>query len=148
MGVQVLQRVDDLLRVAFDLQLVQSLAAFQQFVHALILAKLQQDIHIFTVFEEMKKLGHIRMLDRPVNFDFTHQLLLCSASLQRGLLNNFGCADRLRVHLDELVAFGKAALSEELSFDVLSISDFAILMLYALFDDLMLGGRIACIATA
>ena len=63
MRVQILQGIDHLLSVAFDLQLMQSLSALEQFVHALILAQLQQDIHIFTVFEEMKKLGHIGMLD-------------------------------------------------------------------------------------
>ena len=63
MRVEILQSINHLLSVAFDLQLVESLSALQQFIHALILAQLKQDIHIFTVFEEMKKLGHISMLD-------------------------------------------------------------------------------------
>jgi len=83
-----------------------------------------------------------------VNFDLTHQLLLCSTSLEGGLLNNFSGANRLCVHLNELVTFCESTLSEELSLNILSISDFAILMLYALFNDLMLRCWVACIAPA
>lgn len=99
MGVQVLERVDDLLGVALDLELVQALATLQKLVHALVLAKLEQDVHILAIFKEMKKLGNIWMFDRPVNFDLAHQLLLRPAPLQRGLLDDLGGADRLRVHL-------------------------------------------------
>ena len=81
-GVQILESIDNLLGVALDLEFMESLAALQKFVHALILAQFKQDIHIFTVFEKMKELSHIGMLDRPVNFDFTHQLLLCPTTLQ------------------------------------------------------------------
>ena len=88
--VQVLERVDDLLGVALDLELVQALAPLQQLVHALVLAQLEQNVHILAVLEEVQELGHVGMLDRPVNFDFTHQLLLRPAPLQRGLLDNFG----------------------------------------------------------
>lgn len=146
--VQVLEGVDDLLGVAFDLQFMQPLSALQQFIHALVLAQLQQDIHIFTVFEKMKELSHICMLNRPMNFDFAHQLLLCPAPLQRGLLDNLGCTDCLRVHLNELVAFGEATLAKEFSLDILPVSHFTILMLYALLDDLVLGCWIAAIASA
>lgn len=109
--VQVLERVDDLLSVALDFQLVQALAPLQELVHALVLAELEQDVHILAVLEEVEELGDVGMLDRPVNFDLTHQLLLCSTPLQRGLLDDFGCTDCLRVHLNELVALGESALS-------------------------------------
>ena len=82
MGVQILESIDNLLCVAFDLQFMQSLAALQKLVHALVLTQFKQDIHILTVFEKMKELSDICMLDRPVNFDFTHQLLFCPTSLQ------------------------------------------------------------------
>ena len=145
-GVQILESIDNLLCVAFDLQFMQSLAALQKFVHALILAKFKQDIHILTVFEKMKELSDICMLDRPVNFDFTHQLLFCPTSLQRRLLDNFGCTNCLCVHLNKLITFCKATFPQKLSFHVLSICHFTILMLYALFDDLMLCSWITCIA--
>ena len=146
MGVQILESVDNLLGVALDLEFVETLAPLQQFVHALVLTQFKQDIHIFTVFEKVKELGHIGMLDRPVNFDFTHQLLLCPTSLQRRLLDNFGCTNCLCIHLNKLIALCKAALTQELSFDVLSIRHFTILMLYALLNDLMLCSWITCIA--
>ena len=134
--VQVLEGVDDLLGVAFDLQFMQPLSALQEFIHALVLAQLQQDIHIFTVFEKMKELSHICMLNRPMNFDFAHQLLLCPAPLQRGLLDDLGCTDCLRVHLNELVTFCEATLAKEFSLDILPVGHFTILMLYAFLDEL------------
>ena len=84
----------------------------------------------------MEELGDIWMLHRPVNFDLTHQLLLCPASLQRGLLNDLGCAHCLRVHLHELVALRETTLSKELAFDILPVADLTIRMLYALLDEL------------
>jgi hypothetical protein len=145
-GVQVLERVDHLLGVALDLELVQALAPLQKLVHALVLAQLEQDVHILTVFKEMKKLGNIWMLDRPVNFDLTHQLLLRPAPLQRGLLDDLGRAHRLRVHLHELVALGEATLSKELALHVLPVADLTIGMLYALLDEL--GGGVARVTPA
>ena len=76
------------------------------------------------------------MLDRPVNFDLAHQLLLRPAPLQRGLLDDLGCADRLRVHLHQLIAFGEATLSKELTLDIRSVADLSVLVLDTLFDDL------------
>ena len=148
MGVQILESIDNLLGVALDLEFMESLAALQKFVHALILAKFKQDIHILTVFEKMKELSDICMLDRPVNFDFTHQLLFCPTSLQRRLLDNFGGTNCLCIHLNKLIAFCEATFTQELSFHILSISHFTILMLYALFNDLMLSSWITCIAPA
>lgn len=81
MRVQVLQGVNDLLGVAFNLQLVQPLSTFEQLIHTLVLAQLQQDINIFTVLKKVKKLSHICMLHRPVNFDLTHQFLFSPAPL-------------------------------------------------------------------
>ena len=124
--VQVFERINDLLGVALDLQLMQALPPLQELVHALVLAQLEEDIHILAVFEEVQELGHVRMLDRPVNFDLTHQLLLRPTPLQRGLLNDLGRAHCLRVHLHELVALGEAALSKELAFDVLPVADLTI----------------------
>jgi hypothetical protein len=91
----------------------------------------------------MKELCNVGMLDGPVNFDFTHQLLLRSTPLKRGLLNNFGRAHCLGVHLYELVALGEATLSEKLAFDILPVAHFTICVLYALLDQL--GCWVACI---
>ena len=42
---------------------MKTLAPLKQFIHALVLAQLQEDIHILAVLEEMQELGDIRMLD-------------------------------------------------------------------------------------
>ena len=144
--VQVLERMDDLLSVALDFELMQALTPLQELIHTLVLAELEEDVHIFAVLEEMQELGHVRMLDRPVNFDFAHELLLGPASLQRGLLDNFGRAYRLRVHLHELVAFGEAALAKELALDILTVADLTICVLYAFLDELC--SRVAGISSS
>lgn len=86
------------------------------------------------------------MLHRPVNFDLAHQLLLCPAPLQRGLLDDLGGAHCLRVHLHELVALGETTLSKELTLYILPVADLTICMLYAFFDEL--GCWVAAVAPA
>jgi len=73
--VQVLERVDHLEGVALDFKFVQSLSSSQQLVHALVLAELEKDIHVFAIFEEVLELYDILVLDRPVDLDLRHQLL-------------------------------------------------------------------------
>ena len=76
------------------------------------------------------------VLDGPMNFDLAHQLLFCSAALQRGLLDDFCGCNVFVVALNELVAFCESSLAEELSFDILSIGHFAVCVLQFFFDDL------------
>ena len=85
----------------------------------------------------MHELCYIDMLHRSVNFDFTHQLLLCSTSLQRRFLNYFGCGHSLVITLDKFITFGKSTLAEEFSFDILYIANFSILMLDSFFNYLV-----------
>lgn len=94
----------------------------------------------------MEELSNIWMLDGPVNFDLAHQLLLCPASLQRGLLDDLGGANSLRIHLDELIALGEATLTKKLTFDIRSVAYLTIRMLYALLNDL--GRWVARVAPA
>ena len=53
--VQVLERIDDLLGVALDLKLVESLPPLEKLVHALVLTKFEQNIYILAVFEEVDR---------------------------------------------------------------------------------------------
>ena len=78
-GVQIFQGLDYLDGVALYFEFVKPLPSLEQFVHALILAKLQQDVDAFAVFEEVLELAYILVLDGPVDFDLTHKLLFCSA---------------------------------------------------------------------
>jgi hypothetical protein len=82
MRVQILQCVDDLDGVALHLQLMQSLPPSQQFVHALIGAQFQQDIDVLSIFEEMFEFNYSLMMNRPMNFNLAHQLLLGPAFSQ------------------------------------------------------------------
>ena len=71
-----------------------------------------------------------------MNFDLTHELLFSSAPLQGSLLYDFGSSDCLRLTLDKFVALGKATLSQEFSFDVLSVIYFTIWKLESFLDNL------------
>lgn len=55
MRMHILERPDDLDGVALDLDLVQTLPPPEQLVHRLVLAELQQNVHVLVVFEEMFK---------------------------------------------------------------------------------------------
>ena len=118
---------------------MEPLPSFEQLVHALILAKLQEDVNVVTVLKKMHKLGDIRVLDRSMNLDLTHELLLSPAPLQRGLLYDLGSRNLLGLALHELIALGETTFTKEFTFHVLSIRDLSILMLDPLLN--YLGGR-------
>ena len=86
----------------------------------------------------MSELSHIDMLHRSVNLDLTHQLLLCSTSLETGLLNDFCSSDCFIVTLNEFITFSKATFSQEFSFDVLPIANFTVLVFNSFLYDLAL----------
>ena len=54
---------------------MQSLPALQQLVHRLVVAELEKDVHILTIFEEVLEVAHMGVLDAAMNLDLTHQLL-------------------------------------------------------------------------
>lgn len=76
------QCTDHLAGVTLDLELVQALAPLQQLVETLVLAELEQNVDALAVLEKVLKLRNVLMLDRAVDFDLAHQLLLGAASLQ------------------------------------------------------------------
>ena len=135
-GVKILKSINDLHRVALDLELMKSLPPLEQLIHALILAELQQDVNTIAILEKMHKLSHIGMLDRSVNLDLTHQLLLRPAPLERRLLDDLGSRYLLSVTLDEFIALGKSTFPEELALDILAIANLSILVLNSLLNDL------------
>ena len=77
-SVEILQSIDDLHRVRLYFQLMKALPSAQKFVEALILADLKQDIYVVAVLEEVLELDDVLVLDGPVNFNLTHQLLFCT----------------------------------------------------------------------
>jgi hypothetical protein len=79
---QVLESIDNLHSITLYLELMKSLPSLEQFVHALVMAELKQDIDVVAIFEEMHELSNVGMFHRSMNLDLTHQLLLGPASLQ------------------------------------------------------------------
>ena len=132
MRVQVFQSVDNLERIALDLEFVQPLPPLEQFVHALVVAELEQNVDVLGVLEEVVELGDVLVLHRSVDLDFTHQLLLGPAALERGLLDYFCRRHVVVVALHELVALREASLAQEFSLHVLAVAYFSVRVLHAL----------------
>ena len=82
MLVQVLKSVDDLGSVTLHFKFMKAFSTLEQFVHALVLAELQENVDILAVLKKVLKVAHISMFDAAVDFDLTHQLLLGPASLE------------------------------------------------------------------
>lgn len=70
--VQVLECADDLHGVALHLELVQTLSAFEQLIHALVMAQFQQDVDVLGIFKEMLELANVLVFDTPVDLDLAH----------------------------------------------------------------------------
>ena len=82
------------------------------------MTQLQQDVNVVRVLEEVLELHHVLMLDRPVNLNLRHKLLLRTTFRERGLKNNFSRRDRPSLLTSKLVALSEAALAQEFSLDV------------------------------
>lgn len=68
--VQVLERVDNLLCVIHDLELVQALASSEQFVERLVRTQFKQDVDALGVFEVVLEADDMFVAERLMNFDF------------------------------------------------------------------------------
>jgi len=72
---QVLHRVQDLQQVALHLDFRQPLAPLEQLVQRLVLAHLQQDVHVLVVLEHVFEVHHVRVVQTLVDLYFRNQLL-------------------------------------------------------------------------
>jgi hypothetical protein len=79
------------------------------------LAKLEQDVNIFGILEEVLETDDVIMMKAAMNLDFRHELLLCARLRERSLCNNLGGRHSLSLKVCEFVALGKTSFSEELS---------------------------------
>ena len=132
--VKVLQGINDLRSVALNFQLVEALTPFEELVHALILAKLEEDVYVLAVLEEVLEVAHVVMLDTSMNLDLAHELLFGAAFRQAGLLDDLGCMDESCVGIDEFVAFCEATLTKELALDVSSNANLSAIFLEFFFN--------------
>jgi hypothetical protein len=58
---------------------MQALSPPQKFIQTLILAQLKQDVNVLGILEEVFETDDVVVMQTAMNFDFRHQLLLCSA---------------------------------------------------------------------
>ena len=79
MRVQILHCSANLSDIALDLQLMQALSPPQKFIQTVILAQLKQDVNVLGILEEVFETDDVIVMQTAMNFDFRHQLLLCSA---------------------------------------------------------------------
>ena len=108
---------------------MESLAALKQLVHALVLAQLEKDVNVLTVFEEVLEVAHIIVFNAAVNLYLAHKFLLGSALGQTRLLDDLGRVDEGGVGIDEFVALREATLPKKLAFEVATDSNLAALLL-------------------
>lgn len=63
MAVQVFDSCTNLIHIALDFQLVESLSSSQKFIEGLILAQFKQYVNIFSVLEEMFEADNVIMVE-------------------------------------------------------------------------------------
>lgn len=112
---------------------MKALSAAQKLIQGLVLAKLQEDVDVFSVLKEVLEPDDVIVMEAAVDLNLTHELLLSSRLGQRGLSDDFSGRDSLGLKVSELVALGETSFSEELAPQVLFDADVAVE-----FDDLLL----------
>ena len=119
---QILQCIDYLHGVALDFKFMEALSSLEQFIHTLVLTQFEKDVNVLSIFEKMLELADIVVFYTPVDFNFAHQLLFCTALCQTGLLNDLGSMDVIGVSIYELPTLCKSSLAQELALYVPSCS--------------------------
>ena len=74
--VKIFEGAADLVDVTLCLQLVESLSSSQELIQRLIRTELEQDVDVLGIFKEVLEPDDIIVMERSVDFDFRHELLL------------------------------------------------------------------------
>ena len=135
MTVQILDSGTDLVNVALNLELVKALSATEQLIQRLVLTELKQDVHVLSVFKEVLEAYDVVLVERSVNLDLRHELLLGSSLRESRFGNDFGRRDSFIFEVGELEAASETSLTEELALQVLLDADLSIVLDDFLFDD-------------
>ena len=135
MRVQVFDGIANLNHITLHLQLMQPLSPSEEFIKRSTTAHLKDNVHIFSIFEEVLEADDVVVVERPVDFDFRHQLLLGSRFGQRGLGDDFGRRHSLVLEVRELEAPGETSLAEELALEVPLDADLSVVLDHLLLDD-------------
>ena len=77
-GVQILNGITDLNDIALNLELVQSSSPPQKFIQGLTLTEFQDNVDVLSILKEMLEADNVGVMERSVDLDLTHQLLLGS----------------------------------------------------------------------
>lgn len=70
---------------------MEALTSAKKLVQALVLTQFQEDVDVFSIFEEVLEAYDVVVVQTAVDFDFRHKLLLGPALGQSGLGDNFCC---------------------------------------------------------
>ena len=77
MTVQVFDSSTDLVDIALSFELVKALSSPKQLIQRLIMTEFKENVDVFSIFKEMLKADDVVVMKTSMNFDLTHQLLLC-----------------------------------------------------------------------
>ena len=135
MTMQVLDGSANLVDIALDFKLVQTLTSSQKLIKGLVLAEFKEDVDVLSILKEVLEAYDVVLMKGSVNFDLRHQLLLGTSLSQGGLHNNLGSRNSLVLEVSELEAASETSLSEELALQVLLDADFAVVLDDFLLDD-------------
>ena len=132
MTMEVLDGRADLIDIALDLKFVQSLTSAQKLIERLVLAELEQNVHVLGVLEKVLETYDVVLMKRAMNLDFRHELLLGTSLCESALHDNLSSADSLVLEVGELETASETSFAQELALEVLLDADLAVV-----FDDFL-----------
>lgn len=74
--VKIFEGATNLVDITLGFQLVESLPSSKELIQRLIRAELEQDVDVLGIFKEVLEPDDIIVMERSVDFDFRHELLL------------------------------------------------------------------------
>ena len=101
----------------------------------MVLTKFQEDVYVLCILEEVLEADDVVVMERSVDLDLGHELLLGTSLGERRLGNDFRSRNSLVFQVRELKASGEATLSEELALQIALDADLSVVLDYLLFDD-------------
>jgi len=125
-AVELLKTADDLEDLALHLHLGQAFASAQLLVDGLVVAHLQQNLDLLRVLEEVVEPHNVGMLQRTVDTDFAHQLLLGTRLHEGTLGDHLGGQDLLGLEAGELLHSCEPSLAQEFTLGLLDGNHLAV----------------------
>jgi hypothetical protein len=101
----------------------------------LVLAELQENVYILSIFEEVFEAHNVIVMKTAMNLDFRHQLLFSTRLSEGSLGNNLGGRDSLSLKVSEFIALSETTFSEELPPEVFLNANVSVELDNFLFND-------------